>query len=563
MFRFSLRQTGAKLVLAGVLLGTHAGFAQIAPGPATASQNAQPVSADSSASADQAPLTPRERQMLKRIQELENRLKAVEAKVGSSSAAVPESPAPRESSSNESSAVLVTSTPSPQTYGKQQPQPQPTPPTAAPGSNSPPTASQAGSPQSPTAKNPYSEQEAGTEAGEAANEPEMWGEWNPGPGFKVARTDVGELNLSGYMVGRYLNQLPGEQTAFDHNGNALPVQARQDFQLHRIMLYTSGWLFSPSFKYYTFVWSVLDTAMVAVGGSLVYDFNDHIYLGIGINPLPVTWTVQGNHPYWPSYDRMMADEFMRPFFTQGVFGGGVVVRRLTYKWMVGNNLSTLNVRATQLTRELNFGGELTWMPTTGEFGPRGALGDFEDHQKLATRFGIGYGVSRENRQSNENDPANNTTIRLADSLNIFDTGALAPGVTVNKVTWNLVAANVGLKKHGFWIGGEGYYRVLDDITANGPIPVTTIRDTGFWVQGTAMVVPKLIELYAGTSYIFSNFGKPHEFLYGGNWYPGRTRNWRLNAHIINVDHSPVNSTFGFYTGGLKGPILAFGVTAFY
>src|SRR5262245_48435617 len=128
--------------------------------------------------------------------------------------------------------------------------------------------------------------------------------------------------------------------------------------------------------------------------------------------------------------------------------------------MVGNNLSLLGVKATQLTRELNFGGSLTWMPTTGEFGPRGAYGDFENHDKLSTRFGAGYAVSRESRQSNENDPTNNTTLRLADSLNVFDTGTFVDGVTVQKVTYHLVAADVGLKKRGFWIQGEGYCRLL-------------------------------------------------------------------------------------------------------
>ncbi|HZD96221.1 MAG TPA: hypothetical protein VE133_18310, partial [Candidatus Sulfotelmatobacter sp.] len=267
------------------------------------------------------------------------------------------------------------------------------------------------------------------------SEPEMWGEWNPGQGFTVAETERGRLSLSGYMVARYLNQLPAEQTAVDHLGRSIPVQPRQDFQFHRVMLYASGWFLDPKFKYFTFVWTVNDTAQVAVGGSLTYEFNKRFWLGMGINPLPVGRSVQGNHPYWPSYDRMMADEFFRPFFTQGFFGGGELPHKLFYKWMTGNNLSTLGVRATQLTRELNFGASLTWMPTTGEFGPRGAFGDFEDHEKLATRFGIGYGVSRENRQSNENDPANNTTIRLADSLNVFDPGALADGVTVQKVTW--------------------------------------------------------------------------------------------------------------------------------
>ena len=29
-----------------------------------------------------------------------------------------------------------------------------------------------------------------------------------------------------------------------------------------------------------------------------------------------------------------------------------------------------------------------WMPTTKEFGPKGAYGDWEMHEKVATRFGF-------------------------------------------------------------------------------------------------------------------------------------------------------------------------------
>lgn len=394
-------------------------------------------------------------------------------------------------------------------------------------------------------------------------EPEIWGEWNPGQGFKVASTERGELNLSGYMVGRYLNQLPPNQIATDHLGRPLAVQARQDFQFHRVMLFSTGWFLDPKFKYYSFVWTVNDAQQVAVGGALVYDFNKRIHVGIGVNPLPITRSLQGSHPYWPTYDRVMADEFFRPFFTQGIFGGGQLAHHLHYKWMVGNNLSLLGTRATQLTRELNFGGSLTWLPTTGEFGPRGAFGDFENHEKLATRFGVGWGFSRENRQSNENDPANNTAVRLADSLNVFDIGALAPGTVVQKVTYHLLAADVGFKKRGLWVGAEGYYRLLDNFNAIGTLPVSAIRDTGFYVQAAYMVVPKKIELYTGTSYVFSNYGRPKEFIVGGNWYPANNRNYRLNVHLINVDHSPVNSTFGFYTGQLTGQVLAVGVTALY
>jgi hypothetical protein len=260
----------------------------------------------------------------------------------------------------------------------------------------------------------------------------------------------------------------------------------------------------------------------------------------------------------------MADEFFRPFFSQGVFAQGNLLPRLQYRWMVGNNNSNLDVPATKLDRALSAGFALTWLPTTGEFGPRGAFGDYERHQKLATRFNLAYTYSPEDRQSPVGSPASNTTLRLADSLNIFDTGALANGVTVERTRYQLVSASAGMKYHGFWLQGEGYGRKLDDFIADGKLPIGAVRDYGFYAQVAQMIVPNRIELYGATSYVFSKYGHhPKEFIVGSNYYPWNTRNLRLNLQMINVDHSPVSSTFGFYTGQITGQVVSLGFTALY
>jgi hypothetical protein len=72
-----------------------------------------------------------------------------------------------------------------------------------------------------------------------------------------------------------------------------------------------------------------------------------------------------------------------------------------------------------------------------------------------------------------------------------------------------------------------------------------------------------LELYGATSYVFSDYGRHKEYLVGGNYYPWDTRNLRLNVQLINVDHSPVNSTFGFYMGKITGQVVAIGFTALY
>jgi hypothetical protein len=393
--------------------------------------------------------------------------------------------------------------------------------------------------------------------------PAIFGEFNPGRGFTVGKGEFGTLNLSGYMAVRYLNQLPPDQTATDHLGRPIAVAPRNDFQFHRVMLFSQGWLFSPKFQYSTFLWTVQDTNQVAVGGALYYNFGKYLTLGAGWNAYPGTMSLQGSHPYWESYDRVMADEFFRPFFSQGMFAQGTLVKRLEYRWMVGNNNSNLDVPAVKLDRDLSAGIALTWMPTTGEFGPRGAFGDYERHEKVATRFNLAYTYSPEDRQSPVGSSPSNTTLRLGDSLNVFDTGAFKNGVTVTTARYQLVTASAGMKYRGFWLQGEGYGRKLDNFEADAPLPLGAVRDFGFYVQMAQMIVPNRIELYGSTSYIFSRFGHPKEFIVGGNYYPWNTRNLRLNLQLINVDRSPVSSTFGFYTGQIRGQVVSIGFTTLY
>jgi hypothetical protein len=308
---------------------------------------------------------------------------------------------------------------------------------------------------------------------------------------------------------------------------------------------------------------VQDTNQVAVGGALTYEFSKYFVLGAGWNAYPGTQSLQGSHPYWESYDRVMADEFFRPYFSQGVFGQGILVPRLQYRWMVGNNNSNLDIPASKLDRDLSAGGAITWLPTTGEFGPRGAFGDYEHHEKLATRFNVAYTFSPEERQSPIGTPPINTTLRLADSLNVFDTGALATGVTVEKVNYKLVSASAGMKYRGFWLQGEGYGRRLDHFVADRFLPVQVVRNTGFYVQAAQMIVPNRFELYGAVSYVLGDYGRAHEFITGANYYPWNTRNLRMNVQVINVSHSPVSSTFGFYIGQLTGQVVTIGFTAFY
>ena len=89
----------------------------------------------------------------------------------------------------------------------------------------------------------------------------------------------------------------------------------------------------------------------------------------------------------------------------------------------------------------------------------------------------------------------------------------------------MLSFDAGLKYKGIFLQTEIYNRWLDNFEADGPLPVASIHDTGFYVQGAFFPVPKKLELYAATSQIYGDkaagFGNSSEYLLGMNFYPVR------------------------------------------
>jgi hypothetical protein len=398
---------------------------------------------------------------------------------------------------------------------------------------------------------------------------ETWGEFSPGKGFVIGKSKLGSLSLSAYAMARYVNQMPAGQTFTDHLGNERPVDARNDFFSHRIMVFLTGWVASPKFYYNIFLWTVNTTAQQGIFATFGYQFSRRFSLYFGILGNPGSRSIGGSHPYWLAPDRVMADELFRNYFTMGISAQGELVPGLWWNATAGNNNSSLGIKATELDRKFTVGGSVWWMPTTKEFGPRGAYGDWEMHDTLATRFGVSVSHSPENRQTATptTGTSNNTTIRLADSLNPFDTGTLAPGVTVESLDYDLLSVDAGIKYRGIFLQAEVYNRWLGNFKADGPLPLTQIHDWGFYVQAAFFPIPKKLELYAVTSQILADkaagFSNSNEYILGGNYYPWNSRNYRINAQVISVNRSPVSSTFGYYVGGQKGTTASMAMSVFF
>jgi hypothetical protein len=255
--------------------------------------------------------------------------------------------------------------------------------------------------------------------------------------------------------------------------------------------------------------------------------------------------------------RTMADEYFRPSYTTGIWSAGELDKGLTYKLMLGNNLSQLGVNATRLDGGLNtWSGRIQWQPTTGEFGPRSGWGDFEMHEHLATQLGLSATYSRADRQSQPGtEDVNNTQIRLSDGTLLFQPGAFATDGRIDRATYQMVSADAGLKYQGFEFAGAYFSRWVDDFNTQGYVPESKLYDQGFEVQTSYMFMPKLLQGYIAASKIYGEYGNPWDTAVGINWFPMRQRLLRLNAELLYLDDSAVGNASAPYLVGGDGPVL--------
>ncbi len=183
------------------------------------------------------------------------------------------------------------------------------------------------------------------------------------------------------------------------------------------------------------------------------------------------------------------------------------------------------------------------MPTTGEFGPANGNGDFENHTKFATLFSAHYTTSTETPQSQPNtESIENTQLRLSDGTLLFAVNAFNTPGRITEARYQMVALDAAFKYRGYALEGEFYSRLLDRFQVEGIVPVNDLRDTGYTLQASAMLLPKKLQLYVSGSQIYGKYGDPYDIAVGINYFPFARRDLRVNVMGLYTEHSPVGYT---------------------
>ncbi len=397
-----------------------------------------------------------------------------------------------------------------------------------------------------------------------AGTPEAQGNYRPGAGFLLASSGQGELRFKLFTYVRYLNTQGLNDSYTNAFGRTYDLDPRNDLQLNKVNVQFMGWLRDRRFRYLAYVWTNNTAqglgAQVVVGGNLTYKVHRSLTVGGGVNALPGVRSTEGNFPYWLTLDnRLIAEEFFRPSYTMGIWARGDVARGVDYQLMVGNNLSQLGIDAGQLDDDIStVSAAIGWNPTTGEYGARSTFGDFEPHDRVATRVGAHFTTSDEDAQSQPDVQApENVQLRLSDGSTIFTPGLFGQGTWIQRARYSMFSGDAGAKYKGFSIDAAFYQRTISDLRGTGmdSLGVHRFEDQGFQVQLSAMVLPRLLQVYAGYASINGEYGDPSEWRTGLNIYPWKDQEMRFNLEYIQLDGSPVGGlSLPYVVGGTGGVI---------
>jgi hypothetical protein len=355
---------------------------------------------------------------------------------------------------------------------------------------------------------------------------------------------------------RYLNTVSSDDTFTDHLGVVRDVHKRNDITVNRSMFILAGYMFSKKLQYSLTLWTSAGAASIVVAGNIGWRFNKGLTLTGGYTGVPGSRSLVGTFPFFQTIDRSMADNFFRPGFTQGVWANGEPVKGLNYLVFLGNGLNTLNISANKIDPHLLLSGSVWWEPL-GQYSEPGKsrqmYDDYFASKNARIRIGTSFTRSREDRFSDtEQSSPDNTSIYNSDGVLAFSTGAFAPGVTVQKATYRMWAIDGGLKKSGFSVNGQYFFRWLSDFEADGPLPLASTFDHGFELSSGKFVVPRKLLLYVRGSKVFGQFANPYEYGGGFKWYFLPTERLWMTGEVMRVNKSPYSGAFTPYTAGMNG-----------
>jgi hypothetical protein len=364
------------------------------------------------------------------------------------------------------------------------------------------------------------------------------------------------VRLNGRMQLRYTNFQRDREHWTDNAGVTRNISNRNDFEIERGRLEFSGLMIDPRLGYYLNIDGDTDDNHRAVFHDFWVSYAFHralaLYGGKAFVPGSRDWLNGSTRTRFA--DRSLATTFFRPDRSIGLWLIGEPLDGVFYRTMLANGFNTSDLAPDEIDDRFATATSVWW--DVGDDYGSGAS-DLESRERLAALVGTSFTYAPDDGEDGSGSPLDEENfLRLSDGTRLVDSGALEPGVTVDRFEIYLYALDAACKWRGASLNGEYYFRWVKDIAApTGPLAKDDMFDHGFYLEVGYFVIPQRVELNGRTSQIFGDFGDAAEYAGGVNWFVNGTHNFKLTLDVTDVEHSPVSNSGPNYRAGDDGLLL--------
>ncbi|MCC9604868.1 porin [Blastopirellula sp. JC732] len=350
-----------------------------------------------------------------------------------------------------------------------------------------------------------------------------------------------EVKFGGWGQFRYVGFARDAETWTDNAGVTRPIRNRNEFEVERARLHLSGYAIDKRLTYYILMDGDTD------GADLVdffyywwaWEFGEgqKAYFGKRKVAACRQWLLSSRN--CRLIDRPMATDFFRPDRSVGVFGETKLGENGFLEVMLGDGYRTQTTDPSSIDSKLAFAATSYWDPF-GDYGL--SITDYSHTQTPLVRLGHSF-VYAPNSGITIGQPIGESDfIRLTDGTRMTEIGALAPGVTLSEFSVYLYAMDFGAKWNGWSFDAEFYMRWIENLKANGPLPVDNLYQHGYFVEGGYFLIPERLDANIRYSYVTGLYGNCDEYGAGVSIYPCDTRHLKISFDVTKVNGSPLNNT---------------------
>lgn len=351
-----------------------------------------------------------------------------------------------------------------------------------------------------------------------------------------------DLKINGWIQFRYHGFARDVDSWTNNAGVTRPVRNRNAFDIERARLSFKGTALDPRLTYFYQLDGDTDGrhAVDFFDYWWAWKLSDRFRVQFGKRKVSASrqWLLGARRTRF--VDRPMSNDFFRPDRTIGIWGQGKTGQTGHYEAMIGNGYRTSNLPNRTTDDQLTYAFSQHFDPN-GDFG--GQLVDFDYHCDPLTRFGHSFVYSPITSEALGNPLAETDFIRLTDGTRLSEVGALSPGVTVSGVDVFFYGVDFAAKWRGWSFDSEVFFRWLENFETDGAIPINSLMQRGFYVEGGRFIIPQKLDVNFRYSEVAGLLGDRSEYAAGFNWYPLED-NYKLKCSfdVTVLDGSPLNNS---------------------